>query len=110
MSQHKRTKRTDAEWADLVKKFKASGQTQVAFCEEHGINVYSFRRRYQRSEQFTGKRRLPPQPAFTELIPLSLTPSVGLVVRIAEHISVECPPQMDIASIVKLVRGLTDDA
>ena len=31
-------RRTKAEWAKLVEAFKQSGQTQVAFCKEHGIS------------------------------------------------------------------------
>jgi|GEM_PF-4898186 len=33
-----KVKKTNAEWADIVSKFKQSGQTQVQFCKEHGIN------------------------------------------------------------------------
>ncbi|MCL1810573.1 MAG: hypothetical protein FWG42_12530 [Clostridiales bacterium] len=32
------TRRTPAEWADIVEAFKRSGQTQASFCREHGIN------------------------------------------------------------------------
>jgi len=32
------TRRTPAEWADIVEVFKKSGQTQASFCREHGIN------------------------------------------------------------------------
>jgi lambda repressor-like predicted transcriptional regulator len=32
------TRRTPAEWADIVAAFKKSGQTQASFCREHGIN------------------------------------------------------------------------
>jgi len=31
-------RRTPGEWAEIVESFKKSGQTQVAFCREHGIN------------------------------------------------------------------------
>lgn len=32
------TYRTQAEWAEIVKAFKKSGQTQVAFCRENGLS------------------------------------------------------------------------
>jgi hypothetical protein len=109
MSEQKRTNRTDTEWAALVAAFKASGQTQAAFCEQRGINVSSFRRRYQRSEQLTDKRRRPPVAAFAELTPPSPAASVGLVVRVGERVRIECPAQMDVVAVAKLVRGLTDE-
>lgn len=109
MSQHKRTNRSDDEWAALITEFKASGRTQAAFCEQRGINVSSFRRRYQRSEQLADRRRRPPVAAFAELTPPSPAASVGLVVRFGERVRIECPVQMDVVAIAKLVRGLTDE-
>jgi hypothetical protein len=110
MNQPKRTRRTDVEWNALVTQFKASGLTQAAFCEQRGVNVHSFRRRYQRSEQFAVKRRGTKRTAFTELtLPPTTAPCVT-VVRVGEHVRIECPPQMDVALIARLVRGLSDDA
>lgn len=37
--------------------FLASGLTQLAFCERHGVSYHNFRHRYQRSPLFRGKRR-----------------------------------------------------
>ena len=109
MGHQKRRNRTDAEWSALVKEFKASGLTQVAFCQQHGVNVYSFRRRYQRSEQSTSKRHRSASAAFTELISPHSRPAIGMVVRVGGQVRIECPAQMDVAAIAKLVRGLTDD-
>jgi hypothetical protein len=33
------TRRTPAEWAEIVEAFIKSGQTQVAFCQEQGLNI-----------------------------------------------------------------------
>jgi hypothetical protein len=110
MNQTKRTNRTDAEWEALVREFNASGLTQVAFCKQHGVSVHSFRRRYQRSEQFTGKRRPRQRAAFTELRVSHPTAAPVTVVRVGEHVRIECPAQMDVASIARLVRSLSDDA
>lgn len=110
MSQHRRKNRSEAEWAALVTEFQGSGLSQLAFCEQRGVNVYSFRRRYQRSEQFAGKRRQTSAAAFTELPPPRSTPPVGIVVRVAEQVRIECPPQMDMASVAELVRDLIDVA
>ena len=107
MSQQKRTNRTDTEWATLITEFRASGLTQAAFCEQRGINVSSFRRRYQRRGQLADKRSRPPVAAFTELTPPIA--SVGLVVRFGERVRIECPAQMDVVAVAKLVRGLTDE-
>jgi hypothetical protein len=109
MSQQKRTNRTDDEWAALITAFKGSGRTQAAFCEQRGINVSSFRRRYQRSEQLADEQRRPRMAAFAELKPPSPAASVGLVVRFGERVRIECPAQMDVVAVAKLVRGLTDE-
>lgn len=109
MSQQKRTNRTDSEWAALIREFKASGLTQAAFCEQRDINVSSFRWHYQRSGQFAGNRRRPPVAAFAELTPPSPAAAVGLVVRFGERVHIECPAQMDVVVVAKLVRGLTDE-
>jgi hypothetical protein len=110
MNQPKRTNRTDEEWHALVTEFKASGLTQAAFCEQRGVSVYSFRRHYQRSAQFAGKRRRRQRTAFSEVtLPRTAAPPVT-VVRVGERVRIECPPQMDVASIARLVRGLSDEA
>ena len=110
MIQPKRTNRTDEEWGALVTEFKASGLTQAAFCEQRGVSVYSFRRHYQRSEQFAGKRRRRQRTAFREVMLPCTTAPLVTVVWIGERVRIECHPQMDVASIARLVRGLSDDA
>ncbi len=65
MSTSKRINRTDGEWEELIKEFNASGLTQGVFCEQRGVNFHSFRRRYRRSPQFSGKRRKPSQKHFS---------------------------------------------
>lgn len=110
MNQPKRTRRTDDEWNALVTEFESSGLTQAAFCEQRGVSVYSFRRHYQRSAQFAGKRRRRQRTAFTELMLPRTTAPLVTVVRVGEQVRIECHPQMDVASIARLVRGLSDDA
>ena len=106
MSTKKRISRSDAEWVALVEDFSGSGLTQLAVCQRHGINVYSFRRRYQRSAQFAGKRRKTEQQAFTELVVPSSAPARGLVIFFDERVRIECPPGTSVEAIATLARGI----
>jgi hypothetical protein len=36
-------KRTETEWMELATAYRMSGQSQQAWCEQHGINPYTFR-------------------------------------------------------------------
>lgn len=109
MSNKQRIKRTDGEWAALIKEFKTSGLRQGVFCEQRGINLHSFRRRYRRSPQFSGKRRKSAQKAFTELTPPLSPPRGGLVVWVGESVRIECPSGMSLEAVAALARGLTHD-
>ena len=94
----------------LVREFSGSDLTQLAFCRQHGINVYSFRRRYQRSAQFAGKRRKTEKQAFAELVVPSSAPARGLVIIFDERVRIECPSGTSVEAIATLARGLVHDA
>ena len=111
MSTKKRVNRSDAEWATLMKAFSRSGLTQLAFCQQQGVNVYSFRHRYQHSAHFAGKRReAEKQKSFSELTVTSPAPARGLVVHLDERVRIECPPGTSLKAIALLARGLLHDA
>ena len=110
MSNSEGTKRTDGEWEELFKEYNASGLTQGVFCEQRGVNFHSFRRRYQRSPQFSGKRRKPRQKAFRELTAPLLAQKGGLVVCFGERVRIECPSGMSLEAVARLARGLSHDA
>lgn len=110
MSNKKRINRTDVEWAALFEDFNASGLSQSVFCGQRGVNYHSFRRRYQRSPQFAGKRRKTAKKGFAELAMPVPMPESGLVMHIGEQVRIECPPGMSLEAIATLVRGLSHDA
>lgn len=90
--------------------FEYSGAyATLTFCERRGINLHSFRRRYRRSPQFSGKRRKSAQKAFTELTPPLSPPRGGLVVWVGESVRIECPSGMSLEAVAALARGLTHD-
>jgi hypothetical protein len=108
MSTSKRINRTDGEWEELIKEFIASGLPQGIFCEQRGVNFHSFRRRYRRSPQFSGKRRKPSQKSFSELTP-PLSPSGGLVVWLGKSVRIECPTGMSLEAVTRMARGLAHE-
>lgn len=111
MSDSERIRRTDGEWEELIKEFNASGLTQGVYCEQHGVNFHSFRRRYRRSLQFCGKRRKSAQKSFSELTTPPLSPSSGgLVVWLGESVRIECPSGMSLEAVATLARGLIHDS
>jgi len=107
MSDTIRKNRTAADWAQLIDAYTASGLTQAAFCEQHGINYHTFRHRYQRSALFRGKRRGTPTEAFAEV---SLrTPEPALFERWRLHcgeLCIECPVGTPLEAVIDLLRGL----
>jgi hypothetical protein len=107
MSQHKRTNRSNAEWAALLAEHQDSGLSQAAFCKQRGISVYSFRRRYQHRNRWIDTSRSTTS-AFTELVPARS--AAGLVVCLGETVRIECPSGMAVEAVVQLVRGLIDAA
>ena len=110
MSNNQRINRTDGEWEELIKEYNASGLSQGVFCEQRGVNFHSFRRRYRRSPQFSGKRRKPSQKAFSELTMSLPPPTGGLVVWFGETVRIECPSGMRLEAVAKLARDLIHDA
>lgn len=99
------------EWTKLIEAFLASGLTQKAFSEKHGIRYDRFRHHYQRSPLFRGKRR---KPATCDFKPVAVTTSLatasGWAIRVGDLVSIDCPKDLPIDAIVRLIRGLADDA
>ena len=110
MSNNQRINRTDGEWEELIKEYNAWCLSQGLFCEQRGVNFHSFRRRYRRSPQFSGKRRKLSQKAFSELTRPLPPPTGGLVVLLGETVCIECPSGISLEAVAKLARDLTHDA
>lgn len=60
-----RQRRTEAEWAEILGRFKASGLGRREFCRREGLALSSFQRWRARAGR-TSRR-----PAFVELVPAS---------------------------------------
>jgi hypothetical protein len=100
MRQHKRTNRSNAEWAALLAEHQDSGLSQVTFCTQRGISVYSFRRRYQHRNRWIDTSRST-APAFTELLPARSAAAAGLVVCLGETVRIKCPSGMAVEAVVQ---------
>jgi hypothetical protein len=61
----KRTRRTESEWQALIAEQRASGETQVAWCLAHGVNLYTLRDRASRlkkQDKDSARTRSTPAP------------------------------------------------
>jgi hypothetical protein len=88
MSRDRRSRHrcTDAEWAEIFRRFKSSGLSQREFCRREGLALSTFQRRWE-------PRRASARAAFVDLLPspapasssweleLSLPHGVGLRFR-----------------------------
>lgn len=63
-----RRRRTEAEWTEILRRFKGSGLGRREFCRREGLALSSFQRWRDRA------RRAPAPGAFVELVP-SPTPT-----------------------------------
>lgn len=49
---------SDSEWRDLIREYRQGSATQVAFCAQRGLNVWTFRDRlYRRRGQSTRRAK-----------------------------------------------------
>ena len=102
-----RKNRMAADWRRLIEAYTASGLTQAAFCEEHGINYHTFRHRYQRSPLFRGKRRSAPAESFAEVSLRTPEPTLTGRWRVrCGELCIECPAGTPLDLIIELARGL----
>ena len=62
MDERKR-RRSGAEWDEILTLHERSGQTAVAYCADHGLNVSQFykRRRYRREQRRFVAVEMPPR-------------------------------------------------
>ena len=65
-----RKHRNEAQWRELINAFEQSGQSQVEFCAEQGVNSAYF------SQRRNALRNLD-EPAFVELKPHAARPSLA---------------------------------
>jgi len=70
MTKCQRIHRTDAEWAELVAQFNASGLSATRFCQQHGIAYGTFVRRRRRAAQIPERTE---SHAAAEWLPIELT-------------------------------------
>ena len=107
MSDTSRKNRTTAYWTQLIEAYTASGLTQAAFCEQHGINYHTFRHRYQSSPLFRGKHRSVPTAAFAEVSLHTTEPGSTDRWRVrCGELCIECPAGTPLGAIIDLARGL----
>jgi transposase-like protein len=64
-----RQRRTEAEWAEILRRFKSSGQGRREFCRREGLALSSFQRWRDRA----GRASSP--GTFVELVPATLAPA-----------------------------------
>jgi hypothetical protein len=93
-------RKTKAEWAKIVERYKRSGLSIRRFCEQNGIGEQSLR-------NWVSKLNLGPvtaddnYPGFIEIPstasmgPTVASPHLGLLIHFPDGISIEVPPTTD---------------
>ena len=99
------------EWTQLIEAYHSSGLTQKAFSHQQGIHYDRFRHHYQRSPLFRGRRRKPMDSDFKPVVVSPAVDSVsGWSIRVGKAVRIDCPQNVSLDEIVRLARGLCDDA
>lgn len=104
-------RRTSEQWAERVRNYEASGQSQRAFCAERGIGQSSLRYWKRRLEQGSGIEDTRTSGS-TRLVPVKLVEEAagladsGLVVVSQRGIRVEIARQFDAATLARVLATL----
>jgi hypothetical protein len=98
----RRNSKSEPFWRDLVDRWKASGQSVVAFCAAHRVSqatFYAWRKRLTASRQ----RTVPPPPAFAAV---RVIPNPTAEVSLPSGLVVRVPVNADPATVARLVLAL----
>jgi transposase-like protein len=98
----RRNSKPEPFWRDLIDRWKASGQSVVAFCAAHQVSpatFYAWRKRVAASRSHT----VPPAPAFATV---RVIPDPTAEVSLPSGLVVRVPISTDPATVARLVLAL----
>ncbi len=103
----KKASRSAAQWAEIVREYRESEETEVAFCERKDVTVSSLRKwRYT----LAGRSREKVDTAGSGFVRVSASVPAGsgdsVVIDMGEGIRIECPSTLSPSTIAALVREL----
>ena len=101
-------RRSATQWSELISEYRGSGETERQFCQRRGINFHSFRKwKYRQNTTKANSKVAAPRRSFVEVrpIPRSTKP---LRIQLGEELSIECPSEMAIEEVARLVGALRD--
>jgi hypothetical protein len=102
----RKPRRSAVQWAELVREFRESGESEAAFCARKDLTVRSLRRwRHERSRSQSSRRRGGFVRVVSEPVPMM---NRGIVIEAGEGLRIECPPAMSVSAVAALVRELRD--
>jgi hypothetical protein len=100
-------RRTAAEWSSIVEEFRASGESEEAFCERRGLVVGTFRKwRWRRRTPESASRNR--TGGFVQVVSRSIRTERAVVVDVGDGIRIECSSAVSMLSVARLVRAIRD--
>ena len=103
----KKPSRSAAEWAEIVREYRQSGETEADFCARKDVTVSSLRKWRYRKPNGTPKATAV-EPGFVRIQAEPITAADGLVIDAGDGIRIECPSGMSASGVAALVRALVD--
>ena len=100
-------RRTAAEWSSIVEEFRASEESEDAFCERKGLVVGTFRKwRWRRgAPQATSQDKT---GGFVRVVSPPTRTERAVVVDVGGGIRIECSSAVSMLSVATLVRAIRD--
>jgi len=99
----KYTRRSESQWQTIFEQFSTSGQTQQAFCAEHGIAVAPFSARRARQRGVTETKT---SPAFVQVNVAPEMHTEGLAIYLGDDVCIQCPSALPIETVAQLAKSL----
>lgn len=101
-------RRSAAQWSELISEYRGSGETEQRFCQRRGINFHSFRKwKYRQSTTKAKCKVAAPRTSFVEVRPKPRS-AKPLRIQLGGELSIECPSEMTIEEVARLVGALRD--
>jgi hypothetical protein len=104
----RKASRSAAEWAEIVREYRESGESEAEFCARKDVTASTLRK--WRSAP-AGRGRSKSRTATSGFVRVSTTPSTpsdGVTIDVGGGVRIECPATMSVSAIAALVREVRD--
>ena len=107
------TRKTHAEWSEIVSEFYRSEESEVAYCERLGMVRSTFRKwRYRMGRGKSvrvGSARRRTESGFIRLVPSVPAPVGEVVISVGDDVRIAVRTPMGIDGVAQLVKAVRDE-